>query len=256
MPFKYSLEKLGSEYHGDVSKANQFIKDLSKFKTGNNCQKFAAALELKFRGKDVDVSVTPSPVSRVFDVPKGREYPYSNWCLTRTGQFVKFSGNDPSHFVSKLMTGFGKNSRAFVSITFKNSQAGHVFNAMCLDNDVWILDATARKMWTVDKCPYMSQLDPDRSNGILRVDNASIDQSMINDTFQPDVKEFFFDNDPSKQFISVVEGLSLVGVKGNKFQVFRKNKSIGWVVCNDVTEKYDDWYGKGKPLLVWSYSWS
>jgi len=48
MGFRYSLESFDES--SELKKAKAILGEVSKFKVSNNCQKFAVALELKFRG--------------------------------------------------------------------------------------------------------------------------------------------------------------------------------------------------------------
>ena len=67
--FGVSIENKSTDAAGDdppeIKKAKQFLKELSKYKVDNNCQKFAAALELKYRGVNKKVTPTLSPFDRV-----------------------------------------------------------------------------------------------------------------------------------------------------------------------------------------------
>ncbi len=247
--FSYSLEDLKEKKESaPLKKAKKLLSSVSKFKVDNNCQKFAAALELKFRSIDQDVTPTSTPVDKVFDVPVGCGSPLANWCLSKKAKFVKISSDDPVKSIEGTMKSFGNGSRAIISVAW-DSGRGHVFNLINIDNEIYLLDATANRCKLVSKSGYLkSNIDTKNSAGITRTDNLTIDKTMVEDIFSKNEREFSLD-ESSKRYISVTAALSSNGAKNKEFVVYRKGKKIGTVTCLSIREKYGDDY------TVWNYKW-
>lgn len=247
--FAYSLEDLKENNEpAALKKAKKILSAISKFKVDNNCQKFAVALELKFRDIDKDVTPTSTPVDKVFDVPVGCESPMANWWISKKARFIKISSDDPAKSIESTMRSFGNGSRAIISVAW-DSGRGHVFNLININNEIYLLDATANRCKLVSKSGYIkSNLDAQNSAGIMRADNLTIDKSMVEDTFSKNEQEFSLD-DSTKRYISVTAALSTNGAKNKEFLVYRKGKKLGIARCLSIREKYGDDY------TVWNYTW-
>jgi len=232
-----------------IKKAKKFLEELNKFKRGNNCQKFAAALELRYRGIDVDVTQTARPDARTFDVPVGKASPYENWCLIKNAEFVKIEKDDPLKSVETTMLKWGEGSRAIIAVTWTGSHAGHVFNLTVIDGKVYLMDGTANRFKEIHDSDYLkNNIDADRSKGLLRSDKGSIDSQMKDDTFSDESNEFGLDPDEIK-YPSVKRLLSVNGKQGKEFVIYRKGKKLGTVKCESIEHKYSNF------STVWNYKW-
>lgn len=245
-------DKKDKEESPKLKKIKKFLEELSKFKKSNNCQKFAAALELKFRGKSREVTPTFSPFDRCFDVPKGKASPLANWCLIKNGEFRSIDSENPVDKVKEIMTKFGEGSRAIIAVSWKSGR-GHVFNLTVVDGEVYLMDATANRLKKVDDSDYLrDKTDGKKSLGIFRTDNGTIDDEMVEDTFDESDKKFYLVREDGARIRSIAQRsilayLRLCGKKNTKFKVYG-DKLYGEIMCLDEQETY------GKDV-VWNYKW-
>ena len=233
-----------------IAEAKRILERLSKFEVSNSCQKFAAAVELAWRGEDVEVTGTERPDDRTFDVPVGRRSPYANWCLIRDGEFVKIPDGDPCTSIDGVMLGFGEGSRAVAFVTWRESGSGHVFDLAVIGGETYVLDATSRKLERVLDSEFLREnIDCGKSAGILRTDLGEVDPQMREDAFSGEGDEFSLSPDGPKRN-SVTRLLSENGESGKSFRIYRRGKYVGAVRCDSVAREYGDGW-----CVVWNYSW-
>ena len=148
-------------------------------KVDNNCQSFALALEnLIISGDKIRVLPCKTPVDIAFDVPVGHSYPYSNWCFMKHGKFEKFSGSVESSIRKRMMM-LPDNSRMFLSVKWKGSHSGHIFNAWRYKKDIYIMDACAKYFGKLeDSKQYTEDVDVIGSNGMLVCNPRDYDYEM------------------------------------------------------------------------------
>ena len=177
-----ALEAKKDEDSPKLTHAKKLLAEVSKFKVSNNCQKFAAALELKFRGVDKKVTPTTTPFARVFDIPKGKAYPIQNWCLFKNAKFTKI-GDDAVASITKTMKSWGNGSRAIIACRWKSGR-GHVFNLINIDDEIYLMDATANRMKPISSSSYIKEnIDSKNSFGLIRTDSGSPDKDLVAATF-------------------------------------------------------------------------
>ena len=238
-----------------------YLKELSKFKADNNCQSFAAALELKFRGQNVIVRTIPTPLDKVFDLPPGYKYPVANWCLFKHVEFDEFPSRDPIGFIQRVMRSYGNNARAFISITWKEGIGGHVFNLINVGDEPYAVDAQQKKIWKLSDCPYIKDIDSEKSQGIIRTDNQSINPFLLQNTFSPPKADYSLERINNKRlipenetFTSILHGLNQYGEKNVEFRVYYRHKAIGRLICEDIEHDYN-FPSDNVRWIVWKYAW-
>jgi len=253
-----ALEAKKDEDSPKLAHAKKLLAEVSKFKVSNNCQKFAAALELKFRGVDKKVTITNSPWDRVFDVPKGSAYPIQNWCLFKNAKFTKI-GEDAVASITKTMRGWGNGSRAIIACAWKSGR-GHVFNLINIDNEIYLMDATANRMKPITESSYIKEkIDVKNSYGLIRTDSGSPDKSMIAATFgeEGDIRFALKKGDTgirSPSTSSILAYLRYWKPKaGETFTVLQGSKTTKLEEVGKIrTTVEDDRYGDD---VVWGYEW-
>ena len=265
--FGISVENKSTDASGDdppeIKKAKQFLKELSKYKVGNNCQKFAAALELKYRGVDKEVTTTNTPWDRVFDVPKGSKSPHAMWHLFKKIDPVVISGKDIFNRTESTMKKWGDGSRAIISATWE-SGSGHVFNLVNIRGEIYLLDATAQRLKLAAKSDYLTKRA--KQVVLVRSDNKTPDKDLIKATFDKSEEKFHLDFEKGGTIRSPATG-SILGflrlIANKKGEVFIVNwydpsrgdtyEQIGKVRTLDKDMVYK-WYG-GMEYTVWNYEW-
>lgn len=219
----------------------------------NNCQQFAASLELKLHsGYAKIINPCKTPLDIVFDIPVGRKYPYQNWALMPHGIIEKLSAN-PKKFIKDKLMSLSDNSRLFVNVKWKNG-SGHVFNAWRCNANIYILDATSNYVEDINKTDYFNDIVPSESY-IIVCNPKDYSADLINKTFSGNKDSRYLLMDESglsikKTWRSILEGLSCSGQKGKVFSVYEKYPNlIGKVRCNKIEKDY------GNGWVVWEYDW-
>lgn len=258
-----ALEAKTTDAEGDdplLKKAKQYLEELSKVKVSNNCQKFAVALECKFRGMNKTPTPTGSPWDRVFDVPKGKSYPIQNWCLFKSARFTPIKG-DAIESITKTMNGWGKGSRAIIAVTWKGGR-GHVFNLINTSSGVYLMDSIANRLKPIEKSGYLkNNVDSKASLGLIRSDSGSLDKDMLAATFDEEGKLRFI--------LERVDGVRIRAMStnsiskyvrmfahksGQKFYVYQYNEEseeydkIGTIKIIEVVQEYGD-------DKFWAWEW-
>lgn len=263
--FGISVENKSTDAVGDdppeIKKAKQFLKELSKYKVSNNCQKFAAALELKYRGVNKKVTPTLSPFDRVFDVPKGSKSPHAMWHLFKSIDPVTFTSKDILEKITDQMLKWGEGSRAFISATWE-SGSGHVFNLIVINKTVYLMDATANRFKKVSESDYLKKKAV--SATLVRSDKGAVDKDLVDATFEECKDRFHLDFEKggtirSPATHSIIGFLRLIAhKKGETFVVNQytektgEYRKIGKVRTLDKNRTYTD--GEFK-LVAWDYEW-
>ena len=245
----------------EIKKAKKFLKELSKFKVDNNCQKFAAALELKYRGVSKEVTPTNSPFDRVFDVPHGSKSPHAMWHLFKKIDPVVISGKDTVDQIESTMKKWGNGSRAIISTTWE-SGSGHVFNLINIKGEIYLMDATAERIKLVSKSDYLK--NKTKQAILVRSDNGTPDKDLIEATFEECKDRFRLDYEKggtirSPATHSILGFLRLIGNKeGEVFVVNQytakteKYSAVGKVRIIGKNRTYKS--GEFK-LIAWDYEW-
>ena len=254
----YSCEALKDKDPPAIKKVKEYLKSLD-YKASNACQKFAVALELKFRGVTKKVTSTPSPVDPVFDVPVGCSYPLQNWCMFKNAKFTKISG-DPVESITKTMQGWGNGSRAICSLTWKSGIC-HVFNVLNIDGEIYLADASANRFKPLKSSNYVkNETNVKESLGLIRSDTGTPDKDMLDILFGDDdarskytVTEMPGNVTVKMRFNSVLSALNHY-LKDSKstsktYEIYARGKKIGTVKPIEVVDKY------GSDFFVWSYKW-
>lgn len=264
--FGVSIENKSTSADGDdppeIKKAKQFLKELSKYKVDNNCQKFAAALELKYRGVNKKVTPTLSPFDRVFDVPKGSKSPHAMWHLFKKIDPVVIPGKDCVSKIESTMKEWGNGSRAIISTRW-NSGSGHVFNLINIREEIYLMDATGERFKLVSKSDYLKNKTKEAI--LVRSDKGTVDKDMVDATFEECTSKFHLDFEKggtirSPATHSIIGFLRLIAHKEG--EVFVVNwydpargdtyEQIGKVRTLDKDRTYSD--GEFK-LVAWNYEW-
>ena len=236
----YSCEALNDKDPPAIKKVKEYLKSLD-YKASNACQKFAVALELKFRGIDRKVTDTSSPLSRCFDVPVGCSYPIQNWCMFKNSKFTKIKG-DPLSSIETTMKGWGDGARAICSVGWKSGR-GHVFNLLNIKREIWLADASANRLKLAKDSAYIkNEIDVNQSDGLIRTDTGSPDMDMLDATFDEDGRPYSVKMLPDettikRKFISIT------------FEINFKGKKIGIVKPTEIVQTYGD------SIRVWGYNW-
>ena len=245
----------------EIKRAKKFLRELSKFKVSNNCQKFAAAMELKYRGTDKEVTPTASPFDRVFDVPRGSKSPHAMWHLFKSIDPVKLDGKDVVKKIEDRMREWGNGSRAFISTRW-TSGSGHVFNLINIDGEIYLMDATAERFKLISKSDYLKN-KADKVV-LVRSDKGTVDKDLVDTTFEKCEDRFHLDFEKggtirSPATNSIIGFLRLIANKeGETFVVNQytektgEYRKIGKVRTLDKNRTYTD--GEFK-LVAWDYEW-
>ncbi len=253
----YSCEALDEKDPPKIKKVKKYLKELD-YKASNACQKFAVALELKFRGTDRKVTDTPSPLSRCFDVPVGGSYPLQNWMMFKNAKPTPISG-DPVESITKTMKSWGKGSRAICALSWKSGR-GHVFNVLNIDGEIYLADASANRFKSLSSSNYVkNETDVKKSLGLIRTDSGSPDKDMLDATFDEEGRPYSATMLPDEttiksKFISILQALNAYS-SGNKdissktFEINFKGKKIGIVKPTEIVQTYGD------SIRVWGYNW-
>ena len=246
----------------EIKKAKKFLKELSKFKVSNNCQKFAAALELKYRGVNKEVTPTNSPFDRVFDVPRGSKSPHAMWHLFRKIDPVVIPGKDCVSKIESTMKKWGNGARAIISTTWE-SGSGHVFNLINIKGEIYLMDATAERIKLVSKSDYLK--NKTRQAILVRSDTGTPDEDLIDATFEKCTDKFHLHFEKggtirSPSTHSILGFLRLIAHKEG--EVFVVNwydpargdtyEKIGKVRTLGINRTYSD--GEFK-YVAWDYEW-
>ena len=155
----------------------------------NNCQRCVTTYEARRRGYDVTALPNYSKRDKLaldFSLPfnKGDRKFNPLWYeagLTMTTS-RGFSKQDCLNTVDKLMTGYGKGSRAVISGFWTSSGEGHVFIAENIGGKVHFIDPQSGNMNCKDNFDKMGP----RGIWILRIDDLPFN-STIKDVFRNDV---------------------------------------------------------------------
>ena len=251
---KYSCESLEDKDSKELKQVKEYLKSLD-YKASNACQKFAVALELKFRGNTRKVTDTTSPFSRIFDVPVGSSYPVQNWCMFKNAKFTPISG-DPVESITKTMKSWGNGARAICALTWKSGR-GHVFNVLNIDNEIYLADASANRLKLLSSSNYVkNETDAKNSLGLFRSDTGTPDQKMLDILFGEESKPYTVRLNPDTtvkmKFESVVSALAHYSkghdIKSDTFDVTEAGKKIGTVKPLEVVTTYGD-------HRFWGYKW-
>ena len=264
--FSSALESKGTKPDDpedpEIKKAKKFLKELSKFKVSNNCQKFAAALELKYRGVNKKVTPTSSPFDRVFDVPRGSKSPHAMWHLFRKIDPVVIPGKDCVNKIESTMKKWGNGARAIISTTWE-SGSGHVFNLINIKGEIYLMDATAERIKLVSKSDYLK--NKTKQAILVRSDTGTPDEYLIDATFEKCTDKFHLDFEKggtirSPSTHSILGFLRLIAHKEG--EVFVVNwydpargdtyEKIGKVRTLGINRTYSD--GEFK-YVAWDYEW-
>lgn len=263
--FGVSVENKSTDAAGDdppeIKKAKKFLKELSKYKVDNNCQKFAAALELKYRGVDKKVTPTLSPFDRVFDVPKGSKSPHAMWHLLKSIDPITIPGSEAVKKIEDTMKDWGNGARAIISTRW-NSGSGHVFNLINIRDEIYLMDATAERFKLVSKSDYLKNKTKEAI--LVRSDKGTVDKDLVDATFEECKDRFHLDFEKggtirSPATHSIIGFLRLIAHKeGETFVVNHytektgEYRKIGKVRTLDKDRTYTD--GEFK-LVAWNYEW-
>ena len=264
-----SMEGKSTDASGDdppaIKKAKKFLSELSKFKVDNNCQKFAAALELKYRGVNKEITPTVSPLARVFDVPMGSASPRAMWQLIKNCKMVEVKGDKITDTITDTMKKWGNGSRAIISTEWKSGR-GHVFNLLNVDGEVWLLDATANRAKPITKSDYLKEKT--KSAILYRSDDGSVDKEMVAATFGEEGRVRFTLAQGNKRIRSPSTGSVLAYLrlmchsKGDIFEVYQykednKKAKDGYEQIGRIRSTgIDATYGEGAyEIVVWNYEW-
>lgn len=253
----YSCEALDEKDPPEIKNVKKYLKELD-YKASNGCQKFAVALELKFRGINREVIATKTPLSRCFDVPVGRAYPIQNWMMFKNVKPTPISG-DPVESITKTMKSWGKGSRAICAVTFTWGR-GHVFNILNIDGEIYLADASANRFALLSKSGYMDEVDAKKSIGLIRADTSTPDKDMVDATFDEESKPYSATMLPDKvtikcKFISVLQVLHKYSadnkdISSKTFEINFRGEKIGVVKPTKIVDTYGN-----NQIRVWGYSW-
>ena len=248
-----ALKEKEDKEPAELKKVRGYLSSLDK-KASNACQRFAAALELKFRGVDKTVNSVNGPLDLVFDTPVGCAYPIQNWCLFKNVKYTPITGN-PVDCITKTMTSWGNGARAMCWLKWKSGR-GHVFNLLNIEGEIYLADASANRLKLVKDSDYVKNMvDAKASPGFFRTDKGSPDKDLIEDTFAEPTRCFSFrlengDRVRQRATFSVLHILNMFARKrGDVLTIARDDKVIGKVVAQEVVETY------GEHAKHWSYRW-
>ena len=246
----------------EIKKAKKFLKELIKFKVSNNCQKFAAALELKYRGVNKKVTPTNSPFDRVFDVPRGSKSPHAMWHLFRKIDPVVIPGKDCVSKIESTMKKWGNGARAIISTTWE-SGSGHVFNLINIQGEIYLMDATAERIKLVSKSDYLK--NKTKQAILIRSDTGTPDEDLIDATFEKCTDKFHLGFEKggtirSPATHSILGFLRLIANKEGEVIVVNwydpargdTYEKIGKVRTLGINRTYSD--GEFK-YVAWDYEW-
>lgn len=245
----------------EIKKAKKFLKELSKFKVDNNCQKFAAALELKYRGVSKEVTSTNSPFDRVFDVPKGSKSPHAMWHLFKKIDPVVIPGKDCVSKIESTMRKWGNGARAITHAEWEGG-SGHVFNLVNIRGEIYLLDATKQIFKLASESDYLTERAVQVT--LVRSDNKTPDKDLIKATFEKSKEKFRLDYEKggtirSPATHSILGFLRLIAHKEG--EVFVVNwydpasdtyEKIGKVRTLGIDRTYSDGAFK---YVAWDYEW-
>jgi hypothetical protein len=189
-----------------------------------------------------------SPFDIVFDTIINKPFEFKNWFISKSVELQSiqslFDRQEP--FI------------AIVSVKWKKGNGGHVFNAIRIDNETYVVDCQEKKIELASKSKHLSKNEIDYNDSfVLDMTHTVLDRELIDISFGLSNRKFFLnDNGP---YASIIEGLAKLDTANTTYTVSMNNTVIGRIRCDIRTDENYNFIDSNSPedrvYYVYKYHW-